>query len=392
MEFYVDARLTGSPFGASVKQSMRAVLCSPHFLYRYQVAENSEEPYPIEARGLADRLAAVIWDGIPDEELLSKVADGSIEQPEVLAQQARRMLEDEKATALGAKFGAEWIGYKHFRNHVDPDPDRFKAYSEEIAYAMEQEASHFFSHMLRENRPLTDLYSAPYTFVNEKLANFYGLDVNAPEDEFVKVELPEKRRGGVLTLGSFLTKTSLPLRTSAVVRGTWIIEKILGEHLPDPPPNVPQLSDDETNAQGLTVAQQLAKHRDDPNCMGCHQKIDPLGIALENFDPVGQWRSEFVDGTPVESTDTTADGVELEGLPDLTAYLDSRRDDIMKQFSRMFTAYALGRDLQPSDRPLIEEMVKAMEQNDYRFTPAVEVLVTSKQFRYRRDSLDYAMN
>jgi hypothetical protein len=341
---------------------------------------------------LADRRAAVLWDGIPDEELLSKVEDGSITKPEVLAEQARRMLKDEKAASLGSKFGAEWIGYKHFRNHVDPDPDRFKDYSEEIAYAMEQEASHFFSYLLREDRPVTDLYSAPYTFVNEKLANFYDLDVDAKEDEFVKVELPERRRGGVLTLGSFLTKTSMPLRTSAVVRGTWIIEKILGEHLPDPPPNVPQLSDDETNSEGLSVAQQLARHRDDPACMGCHQKIDPMGIALENFDPVGQWRSEFVNGMPVEAADKTADGTELDGLQDLTAYLDSRRDEIVEQLSRMFIAYALGRELQPSDRPLVDEMVKAMEANDYRFAPALEVLVASKQFRYRRDSLDYAMN
>ncbi len=391
MTFYIDARLDGAPYGASVKQSLRATLCSPHFLYRYQVAKNTEDPYPIEARGLADRLAAVFWDGIPDEQLLEKARDGSLEKPEVLAAEARRLLADDRADALGAKFAAEWFDFKYFRNHVDPDPDRFKGYSEEIAYAMEMEATHFFSYMLRNNRPLTDLYQAPYTFANEKLAGFYGIDgVNS--EEFVKVDLPEQRRGGVLTLGSFLTKTSLPLRTSAVVRGTWIIEKVLGEHLPDPPPNVPQLSDDETNEAGLSVAEQLARHRDDPACMGCHQKIDPLGIALENFDPVGQWRDEFIDGSPVEATDTTVDGAKLTGLQDLTGYLDSRREEIFKKFSRMFTAYALGRDLQPSDRPLIEKMVEAIEKNDYQFAPAVEVLVTSKQFRYRRDSLDYAMN
>ncbi len=390
MVFYVESRLQGTSFDTAAKQSVRAILSSPHFIYRYQTARNSEESYPIEARGLADRLAAVFWDGIPDEALLAKVRDGSLTDPEVLAAEARRMLADEKADALGSKFGAEWFQFKNFRDHVDPDPDRFADYNLEIAYAMEMEATHFFRHMLQEDRPLTDLYQAPYTFLNADLAGFYGIE-GVRGDEFRLVELPEQRRGGVLTLGSFLTKTSLPLRTSAVVRGSKIIEKVLGEHIPDPP-QVPPLSDDETNAAGLTVVEQLAKHRDDPACIGCHQKIDPLGIALEGFDPVGKWRTTLVDGTPVETSDTTADGVPLTGLSDLTAYLDTRRDEIFKKFSRMFTAYALGRDIQPSDRPLIEAMVEAIQTNDYRFSPAVEVLVKSRQFRYRRDSLDYAMN
>ncbi len=388
MAFYIDSRLKGSPYDTAAKQSVRAILCSPHFIYRYQPARNSEEPYPIAAHGLADRLAAVLWDGIPDEQLLAKARDGSLTDPEVLASEARRMLKDEKADAMGAKFGAEWFQFKNFRDHVDPDPDRFSDYNEEIAYAMEMEATHFFRHMLQNDRPLTDLYQAPYTFVNADLAEFYGIN-GVSGDEFQMVELPEQRRGGVLTLGSFLTKTSLPLRTSPVVRGAKIIEKVLGEHMPDPPP-VPPLSDDETNAAGLTVVEQLAKHRNDPACIGCHQKIDPLGIALEGFDPVGQWRNTLVDGSPVQTSDTTADGYELNGLKDLTAYLDTRRDEIFKKFSRMFTAYALGRDIQPSDRVLIDEMVEAIENNDYRFSAAMEVLVKSKQFRYRRDSLEYA--
>ncbi len=387
LSLYTAGREKGMSYDAAVKEALRGALVSPHFLYRYQKSRQTDEPYPINARGLADRLAMVLWGSIPDAQLLERVADGSLVRDDVLPAETRRMLQDDRAARLAELFAAEWIGYKDFSSHNDPDPDRYERYhEEEIAPLMEREATLFFNDLLRGNAPATALYQAEFSYLNETLAKFYGIEgVNGKE--FRRVELPERRRGGALTLGATLTKKSMPLRTSAVLRGAWIIEKIIGEHLPDPPPDVPELSADETNESGLTVAQQLAKHRADPACMGCHQRIDPMGIALENFDPVGQWRSEFLDGTPVTSEDVAADGTPIQGLSGLTSFLDERKDKVIYNFCRMFAGYALGRSIQPSDRPLIEAMRDAVLANDNQFPQAVEVLVLSKQFRYRRDEV-----
>jgi hypothetical protein len=387
MTLYQAARDKGKSYDFSTKQALRGSLVSIHFLYRYQKSLNSPDPYAITARGLADRLAFVLWGSIPDEQLLARVADGTLTEPDVLLQETRRMLRDERAKRMAQLFAGEWIGYKDFSSHNDPDPDRYEQYhEEEIAPLMEREATLFFNDILRGKAPATALYQGDYTYLNETLAEFYGIN-GVDGEEFRRVELPENRQGGVLTLGAMLTKKSMPLRTSAVNRGAWILETILGEHLPDPPPNVPELSDDEKNEEGLTVAQQLARHRDDPACMGCHQRMDPLGIALENFDPVGQWRSEFLDGTPVESTDVAADGTELQGLQGLTQFLDERRDKVLYNFCHMFAGYALGRPIQPSDRPLIEDMRDAVVAADNQFPAAIQELVTSKQFRFRRDEV-----
>lgn len=388
MPFYHQGRQAGLSYNAAIKQAMRASLFSVHFIYRYQVAKGSTEPYPIAPHGLADRLAGVLWGSLPDQELLAAANDGSLQNPQVLAAQTQRMLADPRSRALAERFAGEWLGFAGFRDHDAPDPDRFKQFDKDLAAAMEKEAVLFTESILKGERPLDQLITAPETYVNETLASHYGLDADKGEkveDGFVKVSLPENRQGGILTLGAVLTGTSLPLRTSAVLRGTWILEQVLGEHLPDPPANVPQLSDDETNASGLSVAEQLAVHRDDPACMGCHVKIDPLGIALENFDPIGEWRSEFIDGTEVEAEDRTADGREIDGLQGLKDYLSTRQEEINMQFCKMFAAYALGRAIQPSDRALVESMLAALRQYDNKFPAAIHALVTSQQFRYRRD-------
>jgi hypothetical protein len=302
------------------------------------------------------------------------------------------MLADDRARALGEAFAGQWMGFYNFRSFTDPDGEAYPQYTEELRLAMFEESVRFFTHIFQEGRPLTEIITADYSFLNETLAEHYGINgVNG--ENLRKVELPEdKPRGGVLTQGSFLTGTSMPLRTSPVNRGVWILETILGEHLPAPPPNVPPLSDEQVSTEGLTIPEQLARHREDPACMNCHIRIDPLGLSLEQFDPIGSWREEYPGGAPVDPAGQDAEGTPIEGVQGLIDYLMARDEKVLRQFNRKLLGFALGRGVEKSDDPLLDDMLDALRENDNKFIAALEVVVSSPQFRFRRDNPDLALN
>ncbi len=392
MRLYRENRAQGNLYDTAVKHAMHFILVSPKFIYRIQAGEDSPEAYALNDYELADRLAFFLWASIPDQELLDLAAAGKLSDAEVLRAQARRMLADDRARALGEAFAGQWMGFYNFRGFTDPDPETYPEYTEELRHAMFEESVQFFTHIFQAGRPLTEIVTADYTFLNESLAEHYGVPGVTGED-FRKVKLPQgKPRGGIITQGTVLTGTSMPLRTSPVNRGVWILENLLGEHLPAPPPNVPPLSDEQVSTDGLTIPEQLARHREDPACMNCHMRIDPLGLSLEQFNPVGGWREEYPDGTPVDPSGQDAQGTPIVGVQGLIDYLMARDEKVLRQFNRKLLGYALGRGIGKSDDPLLDDMLEALQGNDYQFAAALDVIVSSKQFRFRRDNPDLALN
>jgi hypothetical protein len=383
MAAYETKRGNGGSFDAAVKMALKTVLMSPHFLFKSRRTLNSTEPYRLTAHEVADRLSFTIWGSIPDRDLIDLAESGELLQQDVLLAQTRRMLRDDRARGLATEFAGVWFKFRDFE--ANPDQEKFPSFDQKLYDAMEEEAIRFFADLFQNDGSIQDILTADYKLINGLLAEHYGIEgVNG--EEWQRVPAPEHLKGGILTMAGVLTKTSAPLRTSPVLRGTWLLEDVLGEEMPPPPPNVPELSEDETNEAGLTIAQQLAAHRERPECASCHNKIDPLGLALENFDPIGQWRETVAEGQPVTNEATTADGVNLNGVESLREYLVSQKlDSLMRQFNRKLLGYALGRGVEVGDAALLERMRQAMTENDFRFLPALEQVVTSKQFLYRRD-------
>ena len=383
MSAYDIKRRTGGSYDAAVKAALKSVLMSPYFLFKHQRTLDSQQPYRLTAHEIADKLAFTLWGSIPDRELIDLAESGELLKEEVILEQTRRMLQDDRARGLATEFAGVWFKFRDF--DADPDEKKFPDFNIRLHMAMEEEAIRFFTDLFQNDGSMRDILTADYKIVNERLASHYGID-GVEGDQWQRVSVPSQLQGGLLTMASILTKTSAPLRTSPVLRGTWLLEDVLGEHMPPPPPNVGQLSEGETNEKGMTIAEQLAVHRDRPECASCHNKIDPLGLAMENFDPIGQWRENVAKGQPVANEATTADGVPLDGMESLRNYLvDHKLDSFVHQFNRKFLGYALGRGVEVGDGPLLKEMEQAMIEDDYRFLPALEKVVTSKQFLYRRD-------
>ena len=286
------------------------------------------------------------------------------------------MLKDERARSLATDFAAQLWQFGGFEDFDGPDSKRFVAFTPKIRSAMLAETTEFIADLFMNDGSLENILSADYTFANADLAKFYGLP-KISGNQMRRVAAP-RERGGLVTMGMFLTQTSLPLRTSPVQRGTWVWRDVLGRGLPAPPPNVPELSEDETNDKGQTVREQLEIHRADPNCASCHARIDPPGIALEAFDPIGRLREGY------ETEATTHDGVELNGVIGLRDYLRSHRDEFFAHFNRKLLGYALGRAVQLGDDELLERMGSKLKESGYRFSSLVQEIVTSKQFRFRR--------
>ncbi len=380
VEVFEAKRRIGGSYDAAMKQALKAVLLSPRFLYRaVRVQTAGEGREELDNRELADRLAAFFWAARPDETLLS----ADLQDPQVLQQQIQRLLKNDRSRALASEFAGYWLGFAGFTEYTVPNPNKFPEYTESLRNAMYQESILFFEDLFRENRPVSAIYNADYTFLNQELARHYGISgVNG--DYFRKVQVDTAERGGIFGMGSVLTKTSTALRTSPVLRGVWILTSILGEPLPEPPPNVPELSEDTTDEKGRTITEQLAAHRENPACLACHERIDPPGVALENFDPIGRWRDSYTESLPVQTTSTLRDGSTMEGLAGLREYLRSKHETFAENFCRKLIGYALSRPFLITDKPLVEQMTAALEDNDGRVQSALLVLVNSPQFREKR--------
>lgn len=359
---------------AAIRLVLARVLTAPAFLYRLEQTYPGSDATPVSQNELATRLSYFLWSSLPDDELRQAVETGQLENETVLIQQTERMLDDPRTRRLAIQFACQWLHLRDFDQNNDKNESLYPEFSQ-LRDEMYEETVRFFEHMFRNNGSILDLLDADHTFLNEALAEHYGLD-GVEGDEWKLVgNLKARGRGGVLGMAAFLASQSGASRTSPILRGNWIYETLLGERLPRPPANVPQLPD--AVPDGLTARQLIEKHSSEPGCARCHRKIDHYGFALEQFDAIGRTRSFEVDTkTELEN------GVPLEGLDGLRQYLlTDRRDDVVRQFCRKLLGFALGREVQLSDEVLLDEMLLQLKENHYRFQIAVEVIVKSDQFR-----------
>jgi mono/diheme cytochrome c family protein len=383
LDLFALGRGDGASFEAGIEMALSGILVSPNFLFRAPSAPADGVPgsvYQLSDIDLASRLSFFLWSSIPDDELLRLAEQGQLSEPRTLAAQLVRMLADEKARALVENFGGQWL---HLRNVADwtPDPERFPDFDDSLRYAFQRETELFLEHMIRSDGRVLDLIDADYTFLNERLADFYDVD-DVEGGYFRRVSLAGTGRGGIMTHGSILMVTSYPTRTSPVLRGKWVLENILGAPPPPPPPDVPVLDERAEQSAG-NLREALEQHRANPACAVCHSRLDPLGFALENFDAVGEFRSED-DGGPVEASGALPDGTLVDGPLGLRDVLLARQDEFVEALAERLLTYALGRGLESYDRPAVREIRRQTESGNYRFSALVEAIVDSVPFRLRR--------
>ncbi len=371
----------------AVRDTVASILLSPHFCYRLDLPEAGEAARPLPDYALASRLSYFLWSSMPDDELLAHAAAGDLHKPEVLVAQTRRMLHDARIHGLAEQFAGNWLEFRRFEEQNTVDRARFPTFTNDLRQAMVEEPIHFFVHVASRNRSVLDFLDADYTFVNPVLAKHYGMPV--PEvgpDEWVKVDdVHRYGRGGLLPMSVFLTKNSPGLRTSPVKRGYWVVRRMLGERIPPPPPEVPELPKDEAQLGEQTLPQLLARHRDHKACAGCHQRFDSMGLAFEGYGPIGERRTLDLSGHQVDAKATFPDGSERTGLDGLRRYLsEQRQEEFVENFCRKLFAYALGRSLSLSDNSTIEKMRMKPAADGRRFQSLVESIVTSPQFLNKR--------
>ena len=377
---------------AAVRLTLARTLVSPAFLYRAEKPGPGDRSSPVSDWELATRLSYFLWSSAPDAELRAVAASGKLHEPKTLAAQTRRMLQDPKTRRLATEFGTAWLHLYDFRELNEKSERHFPDFNG-LREAMHEETVRFFTDLFRHNGRVLDVLDADHTFVNAELAKFYGLPAvpaGTSADGWRRVNgLKALGRGGVLGQAAVLAKQSGASRTSPILRGNWTAEVLLGDKLPRPPKDVPRLPEDEA-AESLTVRQLTEKHSTDPKCFGCHRQIDPYGFALEAFDAIGRRREVDLGGHPIDTKTKVLDGTELDGLGGLRTYLlTQRRDSFVRQFCRKLLGYSLGRGVQLSDRPLLEDISARLKKGDYRIEPLVEAIVLSRQFREIR-GLDVA--
>lgn len=381
MPFYVQGAKSGG-FDGGLRTALQAVLSSLHFIFRLEEAPATatrDGVYRVSDVDLASRLSFFLWGTIPDQPLLDVARKGQLAKADVFDRQVRRMLADPRSEALATRFAAQWLRLQDL-DKVEPDALDYPYYDETLAEAMGRETEVFFDHLVRADRPMLELVTADYTFVNERLARHYGIaGVSGPA--FQRVVYPDSTRRGVLGHGSILTLTSHGNRTSPVLRGKWVLEVLLGSPPPPPPPNVPDLeaSGEAKNGRFLSVAEQLAAHRANPACSSCHNVIDPIGLSLDHFDVDGSWRIKDR-GVPVQTSGVMYDGTPLSGVGDLRTALLKRSDVITTHFTESLMAYALGRRIEPGDLPTIRRIVRDARQQNYRMSSLILGITRSAAF------------
>ncbi|HET8548077.1 MAG TPA: DUF1592 domain-containing protein [Bryobacteraceae bacterium] len=377
------AQADGQSAEQGLQLAIQAMLVSPHFLFRAERDPNPTDPtavHRVSDLELASRLSYFLWSSMPDDELLGLAEAGKLRTPAVLDAQVKRMLEDPKSAAVADNFAGQWLEVRNL-DSVKPDPQKFADWGPELRDAMKAETWMFFDAILRENRPITDFLDANFTFLNERLAKHYGISgVGGPE--FRRVELATDQRGGVLTHASVLTVSSYPTRTSAVIRGKYVLQNILGTPPPPPPPDVPALDEESVGNVG-SFRQQLEKHRSNATCASCHNRMDVLGFGLENYDAIGRWRT--MDGKfPIDSSGTFPNGKSFSTPAEMKVLLKADAPEFARCLTEKMLIYALGRGLQPYDRRTVDVIVKQVVAADYRFQTLLYAVVRSLPFQSRR--------
>jgi len=371
-------------FEAGVRMALEGILASPRFVFRFEErpAGASGPAYALSESDLASRLSFFLWATLPDEELTRAANAGRLSTPAGLEQQVRRMLADRRSDILGSRFAAQWLRLQDL-DKINPDVRTYPDFDEQLKTSMLQETELFFRHIVREDRPISELFSADYTFVNERLARHYRI-ANVVGDEFRKVSYPDGSRRGLLGHASILTLTSHADRTSPVLRGKWVLEVLLGTPPPPPPPNVPDLeaTADAEDGRLRTVRERLEQHRASAACASCHRMIDPIGLSLENFDVTGAWRIKD-SGSPVDAASTFYDGTPLNGPDDLRKALLRRSTVLTRTFTENLMTYALGRRLDAADMPTVRAIVRQAGSQGDRLSAYVMGVVKSPAFRMK---------
>lgn len=391
MPFYEKAAAQGG-FEGGVRAALEAILASPYFIFRLERVQDAVRPgatYRVGDLDLASRLSFFLWGMPPDTELRTAASRGELSNPAALERQARRLLADPRAEALGTRFAAQWLRLQDVEK-VRPDPNFYPNFDENLAAAMRRETELFFSHLVRDDRSLLDLYRADYTFVNERLARHYGFPGIAGH-EFRRVQYPDAARRGILGHGSVLVQTSFANRTSPVLRGKWVMEVLMGT----PPPPAPMdgsvppfdKTAEASNGRMLTTRERMEMHRSNPTCNACHRFMDPIGLALDNFDVTAKWRVRE-NGSPLDTRGDYYDGTPVTNLAELTGALLKRPVPLVRTFTENLLAYALGRRIEYFDQPTVRAIARQAEVNEYRLSSFILGVVKSAPFQMKRAELE----
>lgn len=379
-------------FDHSVVFMLRGVLMSPRFLFLSVPPNPGASPTPLDDYALASRLSYFLWGSMPDDMLFDLASLGKLHETEVLREEIGRMLRSGKSMGFVQSFTGQWLGTRNLGRDFTPDAGLFPKYASdaELRADIGFQPAVFFHTLLATNAPITDLLDSNWTILTKKLATLYGFDLKKLPKELdeqpKRIELPpDSHRGGVLGMSAVLAVSSYPYRTSPVLRGKWVLESILGAPPPPPPPNVPTL-EEHAGSQPATMRERLARHRADPACAGCHSRIDPIGFALENYDALGQWRTEDA-GKPVDNTGTLPDGASFAGPDDLRALLMKRKALFLRSFTSRMLGFALGRSLTLKDHCAVDAILAQLSENGYKSQTLIEGIVMSPVFRYQAGSV-----
>jgi len=370
-------------FEAGIQSAIERMLVSFNFLFRIErePSNASGSVYRVSDLDLASRLSFFLWNSIPDDTLLTLAEKHQLREPAILTQQVARMLRDPKASALVTGFANQWLGIRKAQSFL-PDPNIFPEFDENLRRALQQETNLFVGSQIAEDRPILDLVTANYSFVNERLAQHYGLkDVAGLRHR--RYTFTDGIRGGILGQGTMLMATSYPDRTAPVVRGFWVLETLLGMPPPPPPPDIPDLKTVTDDGRPLSMRAQMERHRDSPSCSVCHVRMDPLGFSLENFDAIGRWRQSS-GGVPVDASSVFPDGTPINGVPGLRAFVVKHQDSYVQTFVSKMLTYALGRHVDYRDQPAIRDIVRSAASSNYRWSAIIQGIVSSTPFTMGR--------
>jgi hypothetical protein len=384
--YYRSCRQSGLDHESAIREGIVSVLMSPDTCYRIEMEAPAKGIHPLSDYELASRLSYFLWSSIPDEQLLAHAAAGDLHDPRIISAQTRRMLHDPRVRALAVEFGGSWLDFRRFDEIATVDRERFPSFTNDLRQAVYEEPIHFLVDAFQSNRSMLDLLYGNYTFVNPVLAHHYGMPIAGSDlNEWVRIDDADKYgRGGILPMAAFLIKNAPGLRTSPVKRGNWVVKNVLGERIPAPPPNVPELPRDEAKLD-LPLRDMLARHRQDPSCAACHARFDSFGLVFEGFGPVGERRDKDLAGRAIDASATFPDGNQGAGLAGLRQYIrEHRQKDFTDNLSRKLLAYALGRSLMLSDELLIRQTGDKLERDGYRLETLVQSIVTSPQFLNKR--------
>ncbi len=384
MHFYALGADDGG-FEVGIRTALEAILVSPHFLFRMEQEPSRVSPgdtYKLADFDLARRLSFFLWGTNPDDELLALAQSRKLSRARTLRQQAGRMLADPRSEALATRFASLWLHLQDL-DKVQPDAFWFPNYSKQLMDAMRRETELFFYHLVKEDKSVLELYGANYSIMNERLARHYDIP-GVVGEEFRLVKYPNDQRNGIFGHGSVLVQTSLGNRTSPVLRGKWVMQTILGTPPPPPPPGIPDLEETEGVQRGevLTTRRRMEMHRSNPICAACHNAMDPLGLALDNFDVTGKWRIRE-NGVPLDTRSTFYDGTEISTPAELSSALLKRPIPLVREFTKNLMAYALGRRIEYYDQPTIRAIVRDAEKDDYRMSSLIIGVIMSDAFRMK---------